>query len=439
MKVIKFGGTSCADASQLRKVQTIVEQDPRREVVVVSAPGKRSDDDHKITDMLYLAHQLVSIDMGGGEVLDHISRRFLDIRNELGLSLDLEEDLSEIRQQIFSGASADFCASRGEYLSAKVVAELLGFQFVDAAELIRFDDGGSLDMAETQKQVRARLNGGRYVVPGFYGSTGSGRITTFSRGGSDITGAILAGALGAEVYENWTDVSGFLAADPHIVKSPVPIRVVTYEELHELSYMGAQVLHEDAVYPARRAGVPIQILNTNAPEAEGTRIVPSAELGDRIVTGIAGKTGFMVITIMKRHGGGDAGFLRRLTSVFEANSCAIEHMPSSMDTVSVIVREDQFRSRRKKILEEIDIFSEPDSIRVSDNVALLAVVGEGMAQRPGVAARMFQALGQAGISIRMISQGASELNIIIGVGQDDFERSVRVLYQEFFDEAKGEE
>lgn len=434
MKVAKFGGSSLADAAQFRKVMDIIRAEKERSVIVVSAPGKRTPGGHKVTDMLYLTHQLATIDMGGNEVFSSIAERYLTIRDALGLAYPLERDLEEVKRRIFAGASADYAASRGEYLSAKLLAAALDFHFVDAAKIIRFDESGSLDLPTSLKLTAEALKEGHFVVPGFYGAKENGDIVTFSRGGSDITGSILAAALHAPVYENWTDVSGFLAADPRIVNDPKPIEVITYEELHELSYMGAQVLHEDAVYPAHHAGVPIHIRNTNAPNEPGTRIVPKKEDSPRIVTGISGKNGFMLVHVEKRHAAGDSGFLRRLVSVFEANGCAVEHMPSSIDTVSVIVREDPFRSKQKKILEEISIFCEPDAIAVEDDITLLAVVGEGMAKRAGVAARLFTALGKAGISVRMILQGASELNIIIGVAKDDFAKAIGALYREFFKE-----
>ncbi|MDD7592836.1 MAG: aspartate kinase [Peptoniphilaceae bacterium] len=434
MHVVKFGGSSCADAEQVSKIRQIVQDNPERTVVVVSAPGKRHAQDHKVTDMLYLAHQLFSIGMGGGEVFTAVGMRYAEIIEGLGLQFPLEAELEQIRDALSHGASEDYCASRGEYLCAKIVAEALNYRFVDAWDVIAFNEDRTLNYDETEKRCRERLTGERVVVPGFYGAMPDGEIVTFSRGGSDITGSVLAAALKADLYENWTDVSGFLATDPGIVQDPKTIDVITYDELHELSYMGAKVLHEDAVYPAHRAGVPIQIKNTNHPDAAGTRIVLKPEDDTPIVTGISGKKGFMAVEVTKRHGAGDTGFLRRLISVFEANDCGVEHIPSSIDTFSVLVREEPFRSKQKKILEEIDIFSEPDSIRVSDHIALLAVVGEGMADHPGVAARVFAALGREGISIKMILQGASELNIILCVDEKDFEPAVRALYREFFEE-----
>ena len=435
IKVTKFGGSSLADAAQFQKVAEIIRADAARKYVVPSAPGKRFKNDDKVTDLLYKSYALSSSGQDTAEVFGEITRRYTDIKNELGLTTDIESIIAQVKKKVDGGASIDYTASRGEYLNGILLAEYLGFAFIDAAEVILFDSRGVLDADKTNTIMSKRLaREGRAVIPGFYGSGPDGGIVTFSRGGSDITGSLVARAAKADLYENWTDVSGFLAADPRIVNDPKPIEVITYEELHELSYMGAQVLHEDAVYPAHHAGVPIHIRNTNAPNEPGTRIVPKKEDSPRIVTGISGKNGFMLVHVEKRHAAGDSGFLRRLVSVFEANGCAVEHMPSSIDTVSVIVREDPFRSKQKKILEEISIFCEPDAIAVEDNITLLAVVGEGMAKRAGVAARLFTALGKAGISVRMILQGASELNIIIGVAKDDFAKAIGALYREFFRE-----
>lgn len=433
--VAKFGGSSLADAAQLEKVKKIIEANPERRYVVPSAPGKRHSDDTKVTDLLYMFQKSVQYGHDSTEIFRKIFERYVGIRDALHLSIPIEEYLETVRENVMKGASEDYTASRGEYLNGLLLADLLGYEFIDAAEVVFFDKRGKYDAAKTIDHMETRLlKAGRAVIPGFYGSMPDGSIKTFSRGGSDVTGAIVAAAASADLYENWTDVSGFLAADPRIVNDPKPIEVITYEELHELSYMGAQVLHEDAVYPAHHAGVPIHIRNTNAPNDLGTRIVPKKEDSPRIVTGISGKNGFMLVHVEKRHAAGDSGFLRRLVSVFEANGCAVEHMPSSIDTVSVIVREDPFRSKQKKILEEISIFCEPDAIAVEDDITLLAVVGEGMAKRAGVAARLFTALGKAGISVRMILQGASELNIIIGVAKDDFAKAITALYREFFKE-----
>ncbi len=435
MKVTKFGGSSCADAGQFAKVKSIIEADPERRVVVVSAPGKRDDADHKITDMLYLCHQLMEIGIGGEEVFASISDRFLSIQNDLGLEIDLAPDLVATEKKLQAGAPVDYTASRGEYFSARLMAAYLGFEFVDAADLIRFDHNRQYDAASSKKLIKNKLKGKNgFVVPGFYGAREDGTIVTFPRGGSDITGSILASALAVEKYENWTDVSGFLAADPKIVDNPKPLNILTYDELRELSYMGAQVLHEEAIFPARQRGIPIHILNTNKPEDQGTLILPKAKrsTSDHIVTGIAGVKNFMIIDVEKYHMTEDVSFFRRLCSVFEANKIPIHHIPSSIDRLSVIVREEKMKGKEKKILEELDIYCSPDRIDITTGLSLLAIVGENMAFRSGVAGRVFGALAKAGSNIRMITQGSSELNIIIGVSNEQFEQSIRAIYQEFF-------
>lgn len=432
MKVVKFGGSSVADSAQCRKVIQIIQEDPERQVVVVSAPGKRFGKDHKITDMLYLTHQMASIGMGGQDVFKSIADRYLEIQKEIAPSFDLVSELKAIQSDVMFGASEDYSASRGEYLMARVLAAALGYDFVDAKDLICFGSDGELDSDETKKKVQEKLTGRKVVVPGFYGAEENGEIKTFSRGGSDITGAILAADLEADLYENWTDVSGFLAADPTVVKNPKPIRVVTYEELHELAYMGAQVLHGDAIGPARAAGIPIQIKNTNQPEDEGTRIVPQAKESARVVTGIAGKKDFTVVYVKRPHNVPASGFFRRLCSVFEANECEIEHMPTSIDTASVVVAEADFARKKKKILEEIDIFCNPDQIKPENGLSLLAVVGQGMARTKGVSASIFTALAKADVNIRMISQGASEMNIIIGIATEQFDQAIEAIYNAFF-------
>lgn len=436
MKVAKFGGSSLADSRQCQKVMEIVQADPDIQVVVVSAPGKRDAKDHKVTDMLYLAHQLASIGMSGGEVLKAIADRYQEISQVIAPDFAGPAYFQEIESQILFGAEEDYVVSRGEYLMARLLAAALGWDFLDAKDLFRFDGEGHFDGEASRPLIQAALPAGRKaVVPGFYGATAEGRIVTFPRGGSDISGALLASALAADLYENWTDVSGFLACDPHIVDNPVQIEELTYEELHELAYMGAKVLQEESIAPARRAGIPIQIKNTNRPQDPGTRILPAIARPDRTVTGIAGKKNFSAINVKKKHGSPSAGFFRRLASVFEANQCEIEHMPTSIDTVSVIVADEDFQGKREKILEEIDIFCEPDHIDVSSGLSLLAIVGQGMTQKIGVSERVFSALSQAGINIEMISQGASEMNIIAGVNTASFGPAIRALYAEFFEES----
>ena len=434
MKVTKFGGTSCADASQFKKVKSIITADRERKIVIVSAPGKRFDDDHKITDMLYLCHQLMEIGIGGEEVFASIKERFLEIQNDLNLSIDLEPELNEVERKLIAGASRDYAASRGEYFSAKLMAAYLDYQFIDAADIIRFDQNGIYDENITRSLIKKNIKDSCFVIPGFYGAQENGSIVTFSRGGSDITGSIVASALSVEKYENWTDVSGFLAADPRIVDNPMPLHIVTYDELRELSYMGAAVLHHEAIFPARQRGIPIHILNTNAPDEPGTLILPKTKRTkeDPILTGVAGVKDFMVIDVEKYRMTEDVSFFRKLFSVFETNEIQIHHMPSSIDTVSLIVREESIKGKERKILEEIDIYCAPDRIEIMPGLALLAVVGENMAMRAGVSAKVFGALAEAGINIRMISQGSSEFNIIVGISNNDFEKAVSTIYNEFF-------
>lgn len=436
MKVTKFGGSSCAAASQFSKVKAIIEADSERKIVVVSAPGKRDDTDHKITDMLYLCHQFMQIGIGGDEVYDSISERFLTIQNELDLKIDLTEELEETRKLLKSDVKVDFTVSRGEYFSAKLMASYLGCQFVDAAEIIRFNQNNQLDTVQTKQLIREKIKDDCFVIPGFYGAKANGEIVTFPRGGSDITGSILAAALGVDEYENWTDVSGFLAADPRIVDNPKPLRRVTYEELRELSYMGANVLHEESILPARQRNIPIHILNTNAPNDAGTLIVPRAKRQDEdfVVTGIAGLKNFTVIDVEKYHMTEDISFFRKLCSVFEANNISIHHMPSSIDRVSIIVNEKEMKGLEKKILEEIDIYCSPDMIEITGGLSLIAVVGENMALRSGVSSRVFGSLADEEVNIRMISQGSSELNIIVGVANEDFEKSIQAIYNKFFED-----
>ena len=436
MKLAKFGGSSLACGDQCKKVIDIIRADEERKIIVVSAPGKRDKKDHKITDMLFLIHRLTSIGMDFREVFRSVQERYEEIIRQIIPDMDLSKEFEKIQNEIYMGASEDYIISRGEYLMAKILAGALGFDFIDAEDLFLFDDDGKVDVEYVSKRYEELGCGKNIVVPGFYGCDKGGNIVTFDRGGSDISGSILAAAVPVDLYENWTDVSGFLACDPSIVKNPVPIRTVTYEELHELSYMGAQVLHEDAIEPARKANIPIQILNTNKPGEAGTRLLAHVEKTDRPVTGLAGKKGFTVINIKRSHAGSSSGFFRRLSSVFEANGCSIEHMPTSIDTVSVVVSDEEFKAKEKKILEEVDIFCDPDGIELTGGLSLLAIVGEGMNRRAGVSARAFKALASAGINVRMISQGSSELNIIVGVSSSQFEFAIRALYDEFFGQEK---
>ena len=428
---VKFGGSSLADAGQFRKVADIIHADPRRAFVVVSAPGRRFSGDDKVTDLLYAAHRSVGTP-AFGEIWAAIAERFETIVRELGLSVDL--GLDSIRAEIEGGANADYCASRGEHLNAKIMAATLDRPFIDAADCVFFRADGSFDAARTDETLGAALaDKSGAVVPGFYGANPDGSVRTFSRGGSDITGAIVARASGSSCYENWTDVSGILAADPRIVAEAKPIREITYRELREMAYMGASVLHEDAIYPARTAGIPIRIRNTNAPEEPGTVIAREAS-GENPppVTGIAGKKDFSIIHIEKDQMNETPGFVSKVIEPFAARGISIEHLPTGIDSMCVVVPTAQIRDSRTELLCDIRDAVSPDVILVENDMALVAVVGRGMVRRKGVAARLFGALAQAGVNVRMIDQGSGELNIIVGVDNADYEAAVRALYGAFF-------
>jgi aspartate kinase len=416
-------------------VQRLVQSDPARRFVVPSAPGKRWSDDEKITDLLYRCQALAARRDGSGEVFGQIARRYREIHSELGLVLDLESELKEIRARIEGGATPDYAASRGEYLCGKIVAELLGYVFVDAAEIIHFDASGRFDSERTQASCAARLGGEeRCVVPGFYGSNPDGSIRTFSRGGSDVTGAIVARGVSADVYENWTDVSGILMADPRVVPDPRPIELLTYRELRELAYMGATVLHDEAIFPVRAAGIPVHILNTNAPEDPGTRIVRAtgdAQPPSGSITGIAGRKDFAIIALEKTLMNAEVGFGRRMLQVLEAHGIPFEHLPSGIDTMSLVVRQSYIEGKLAEVCEGIRRECKPDALEVYRNMALIATVGRGMMHTPGMASRLFGALAAAGVNVRMIDQGSSELNIIVGVEAADFETAVRAIYAAF--------
>ena len=436
IKVAKFGGSSVADGIQLAKLKHITEADPDIKYIVVSAPGKRFDKDSKLTDLLYACKVHIENNLPYDQLFQAIKDRFNAINLHLDTGLDLEEDYNYIIKKMEDGCSEDYLASRGEYLNAKVVAKYLGFDFVDAKEFICFDERGELLEEETNESLGAELaKHEKAVVPGFYGTNPDGKIKTFSRGGSDVTGSLVARAVKADMYENWTDVSGFLVADPRIVDNPKPIGHITYTELRELSYMGASVLHEDAIYPVRAAGIPITIKNTNKPEDPGTVITAgiSEEHKHRVVTGIAGTKDFTVIAIHKTRLKSDRGFLRKLAGILENFDIVLEHMPSSVDTVSLIVSRDEVAGRIEKLEEELERQLTPDKIEVHENLALITTVGEGMVFKQGVSARLFKALAEAGVNIRIIDQGSSEYNIIVGVDNEDFETAIRALYDAFID------
>lgn len=437
IKVAKFGGSSVADGIQLTKTKQIITQDPDRRYIVVSAPGKRYESDNKITDILYLCKTHIEHNLPYDQLFQVVADRFMAVQINLGIKVDLFRYFDEIRENLKQNSSADYIASRGEYLNAVLVAAFLGYDFVDTKDLIKFDAKGKLMMPETDEAIRAELaKHERAVLPGFYGSLPDGSVKTFSRGGSDITGALVARAMAADVYENWTDVSGFLMADPRIVKNPEQIRKISYKELRELSYMGASVLHEDAIYPARMANVPINIRNTNAPEDPGTMITSEAEAygdGDagRIITGIAGSKDFTVVALYKNMMSSERGFVRRILGILDDYDINFEHLPSGIDTVSVVMSNQSINGRLDEVLDEFRTRLRPDSIDVFENMALIATVGHGMSFRPGVSARLFTALADAGVNIRMIDQGSSEMNIIVGVENKDFETAIRAIYQSF--------
>ena len=435
MKVVKFGGSSMADAGQYRKIRDILMADPERRVVVVSAAGKRFSGDHKITDLLYLCHAHTQYGVDCSNIFEMIRSRYLEIRDELGIELDLESEFAALKSGLDRKmVSQDELASRGEYFSAKLMAAFLGFQFVDAADWIRFKFDGSVDQDATYALLKDRYKGFGMVIPGFYGMMPDGKIRTFTRGGSDITGALAAAALDADVYENWTDVSGILMADPRIVDDPQTIPQVTYDELRELSYSGAQVLHEGTIFPVREKNIPLNIRNTNAPNDPGTMIKESFE-GDsdpnRFITGITGKKDFSVISLSKRGLSGQVGYLRKVLSVFERHNVSIDYVPNGIDNVSVVMPTEAVASNLYTILAEIQKELEPDTLTVHDQIAVVAAVGRKMAFRPGISGKIFATLGEAGVNIRMINQGPDELNIIFGVDNKDFKTAIRVLYDSF--------
>ena len=424
-----------ADAHQFVKVANIIKSDLSRRYVVPSAPGKRFPKDTKVTDMLYACYDVAARGGEFSDMFEAIVERYVQIVKELGLKIEdrILREFSTIRMSFLARAGRDYAASRGEYLNGIILAEYLGFSFVDAAEVIFFGEDGKLKLTETCKAVKERLEQvGNAVIPGFYGSMPNDTVKTFSRGGSDITGSIVA-AVNADLYENWTDVSGFFVTDPRIVPDPEPIKTITYRELRELAYMGAGVFHEDAIFPARQAGIPINIKNTNRPEDDGTMITETAsdDSSPYVITGIAGKKGFVTVTIEKDMMNAELGFGRRVLEAFENNGISFEHMPSGIDTMSIIVHKDEFEAKEDKIIKAIQTTTNPDKIDIDRDVALMAVVGRGMRAQRGTAARIFAALAHAKVNVKMIDQGSSELNVIVGVREEDFETSVKAVYDIF--------
>ena len=433
LKVLKFGGSSLADANHFRQVAEIIKADPNRRYVVASAPGKRQGSDIKITDLLYKCYTLASNEEDVANVFNQITQRYIDIINDLKLDLDLTAVFEKIRQSLLHNSGRDYIASRGEYLNAMILAKYLGFDFIDAKKVIFFNEDGSFNAEKTNDVLREALSEHEYaVIPGFYGSMPNGTIKTFSRGGSDVTGSIVARAASATLYENWTDVSGFLMADPRIIDNPKPIKTITYKELRELSYMGATVLHEDAIFPVRYSKIPINIRNTNRPDDKGTFIVPETDdMSEHIITGIAGRTGFSSVTIEKAMMNTELGLGRKVLQVLEDNGISFEHFPSGIDTMTVIVSTKALTEKRADVLAGICKNVNPENVFVEENMALLAVVGRGMIKAKGTAARIFTSLAKANVNIRMIDQGSSELNIIIGVDANDYITALNAIYTEF--------
>ena len=432
-KVSKFGGSSLASAKQFKKVGDIIRADKSRRYVVPSAPGKRNDKDEKVTDMLYACYDAASEGRSYKKILEKIRGRYEEIIEGLDLNLNLDHEFAKLEENFLAGAGRDYAASRGEYLNGIVIANYLGYEFIDAAEVIFFDEQGNFEADLTDKELSERLSHvERAVVPGFYGSRPDGSIKTFSRGGSDVTGSIVAKAVHADLYENWTDVSGFLVADPRIVEDPEVIETITYRELRELSYMGASVLHEDAIFPVRKEGIPINIRNTNRPEDKGTLIVETTCRKPRhTITGVAGKKGFCAINIEKAMMTTEVGFGRKVLSVFEKSGISFEHMPSGIDTMTIFVHQSEFEDHEQSVIAGIHRAVEPDVVELESDLALIAVVGRGMRSNRGTAGRVFSALAHARVNVKMIDQGSSEWNIIIGVKNDDFEKAIRAIYDIF--------
>ena len=430
--VTKFGGSSLADSIHFKKVKNIIESDSDRKYVIPSAPGKRFSKDFKVTDLLYLCHAHVNSSIPLDDVFKLISDRYHSIVTELNLNLDLDYYLNIIKNDIENGASADYTASRGEYLNGIILANYLDIDFIDAKDVIKFNKYGTLNIEETYSLLKDKLSQHeRAVIPGFYGSDENGEVVTFSRGGSDVTGALVAASINANLYENWTDVSGFLMADHRIVNNPKKIKTITYGELRELSYMGASVLHEEAVFPVRTSGIPINIRNTNEPEDEGTLIVKNETKHENTITGVAGKQNFTVLSIEKSMMNSELGFCRKVLTVLEQHGVSFENMPSGIDTVSVVISDANLKNKTEVIVEEIKRSCNPDSVVVYPNMALIATVGTGMAYSKGVAAKIFTALAEANINIRMIDQGSSEINVLVGIENDDFEKGINAIYNAF--------
>ena len=433
--VVKFGGTSMADAKSIRAVAEIIKQDKKRRYVVVSAPGKRFSQDHKVTDMLYACYHDMQINGECKATFDKIRERFKGIVADLKLSLDIDKYLDNVEEEMLKYNSAEFCASRGEYLSAVITAEVLGYKFIDAKDVMIFSENGDFDSELTNEKVKSVLASvERAVLPGFYGGDSNGIVHTFSRGGSDVSGAVIARAVGASLYENWTDVNGFMSADPRIVDNPKPIKALSYRELRELAYMGANVLHPESIFPVRVSKIPINIRNTFCPSAEGTMIVAELDeedLKNRVITGIAGKKGYSILYIEKSMMNGELGFVRKVLAVLEYYNISFEHLPTGIDTMSIVIPDNELAGKEDVVVERIKKVVNPDHIDIKGGISLIATVGHGMSYKPGSASTLIGALAKEKINIRMIDQGSSEMNIIVGVASSDYERAIKAIYAAF--------
>ncbi|MDE5654719.1 MAG: aspartate kinase [Clostridia bacterium] len=433
--VAKFGGTSMADAKAITKVAEIIKQDKKRRYVVVSAPGKRFSQDHKVTDMLYACYHDLQINGECKDTFDKIRERFKGIVDDLAIDLDIDSYLDKVEEEMYKYDSAEFCASRGEYLSAVIMAKVLGYTFVDAKDIMVFNDNGDFEAELTNEKVKSALAGiERAVIPGFYGGDEAGIVRTFSRGGSDVSGAVIARAVGASLYENWTDVNGFMSADPRIVNNPKPIATLSYKELRELAYMGANVLHPESIFPVRISKIPINIRNTFCPTADGTMIVAELseeELGKRVITGIAGKKGYSIVYIEKSMMNSELGFVRKVLAVLEYYNISFEHLPTGIDTMSIIIADSELAGKEDVVVERIKKVVNPDHIEIKSGISLIATVGHGMSFKPGSASTLIGALAKEKINIRMIDQGSSEMNIIVGIASSDYERAINAIYHAF--------
>lgn len=431
-KTVKFGGSSLADASQIKKVADIIRADEARMYVVPSAPGKRFKADIKVTDMLINCYEIQKKSADEGrEAFLAIEERYDSIISELGLTISLDEEYRQILRRLDEGASREYLVSRGEYLNGIILAAYLGYEFLDAADYVHFDAKGNYDETRTMEAFAGVDRNTRFVLPGFYGATDNGRVVTFSRGGSDITGSIVAKAMASDVYENWTDVSGFMAADPRIVDNPSPINEISYSELRELSYMGASVFHEEAIFPARSAGIPINIKNTNRPEDEGSWIVPDDKITDahNFITGVAGKTGFVSLSFEKDIGSDKLAFGRKVLQVFEEAMVMVEHVPSSIGTMTVVVDNSEIEGKEESILRRIRREIDPYSITIEHNLAMVALVGASMKDVIGMSSGILAQLAEIGVSVRLVIQGIKEISLIVGVREEDFQKTIKALYQ----------